>query len=197
VRPENGGLTLIVADAGRASEIDEIGNDVDRGQRVLAMEPLFFGENITGTPEQPGTSNYAQMLNAVGERPLGLEAAQVAAVTRWLQEGRIDGTSTPGAQIAAPVGARSAVRVITSGPRAETVAVVAAAMEPELFSGIEAHKGMASLGEVYTRPMSYEQAPELMCLDLYKDFDFNLLTRMAAPVKIDLKAQEPESIFWH
>jgi dienelactone hydrolase len=196
VRPEDGGLTLIVADAGRASEIEEIGDDVDRGQRVLVLEPLFFGENTPGTPERPGTSNYAQMLNAVGERPLGLEAAQVAAVTRWLQQGRIDGSSTPGAQIA-PASARSPVRVITSGPRAETVAVVAAAITPELFSGIEARKGMTSLGEIYTRPMSYEQAPELMCLDLYKDFDFNTMTRMAAPVKIDLKAQDMETIFWH
>jgi dienelactone hydrolase len=197
VRPENGGLTLIVAYAGRASAIDEIGNDVDRGQRVLVLEPLFFGESVPGTTEHPGMSNYAQMLSAIGERPLGLEAAQVAAVARWMQTGRIDGTSTPGAQSAAPAGARWPVRVISSGPRAETVAVVAAALDPELFSGIAARKAMASLGEVFARPMSYEEAPELMCLDLYKDFDFDMLARMAAPVKIDLKAHEPESIFWH
>jgi hypothetical protein len=35
-----------------------------------------------------------------------------------------------------------------------------------------------------------------MCLDLYRDFDFSTLTLIAAPVKIDLLANEPESIFW-
>jgi hypothetical protein len=89
------------------------------------------------------------------------------------------------------------VRVVTVGPRAETVAVVAAALTPELFSGVEARKAMASLSEVYTHPMNYEEAPELMCLDLYKEFDFNTLVPLAAPVRIDLAAKEPESIFWH
>jgi dienelactone hydrolase len=197
VRPANGGVTMIVPDAGRMTAIDEIGDDVARGQRVLVFEPLFFGENVPGTPEHPGASGYAQMLSTVGERPLGLEAAQLAAVTRWLDAGRIDGTSTPGAQIAAPAGAAMPVRVVTVGPRAETVAVVAAALTPELFSGVEARKAMASLSEVYTHPMNYEEAPELMCLDLYKEFDFNTLVPLAAPVRIDLAAKEPESIFWH
>jgi dienelactone hydrolase len=196
VRPAHGGLTMIIPDEGRKTALDEIGNDVDRGQRVLVFEPVFFGENVPGTAEHPGISGYAQMFSTLGERPLGLEAAQIAAVTRWLQVGRIDGTSTRGAQLLPEV-QREPVRVVTSGPRSETAAVVAAAFTPELFTEIEARKAMASLAEVYKQPLSYDGAPELMCLDLYKEFDFSTLIPMAAPVRIDLAAKEPTTIFWH
>ncbi len=196
VQPAKGGLTMIIPDSGRKTVMDEIGNDVDRGQCVLVFEPLFFGENVPGTPEHPGMIQYAQMLSSIGERPLGLEAAQIAAVTRWLQAGRIDGTSTPGAELA-PAGKPEPVHLVTIGPRSETDAVVAAALTPALYSAIDARKAMATLAEVYKQPLTYEEAPELMCLDLYKEFDFNTLIPMAAPVKIDLKATEPATIFWN
>jgi len=197
-RPANGGLTIVIADAGRGTESVEAGNDVARGQRVLLLEPLFFGENIPGTPERPGIAGYTQMLNTVGERPLGIEAAQIEAVARWMQMDRIDGSSTPGARAAAPLAGRlEPVRLVTVGPRAETSAMVAAALEPLLFSSVEASKGMASFSEVYTHPMSYEEAPELMCLDLYRDFDLNMLAAMASPAKVDLNATVPQPIFWH
>ena len=195
VRPRNGGLTVLIADAGRARMMDQAGNDVNRGRRVLVLEPLFFGENIPGTSEQPGVAAYAQMINTVGKRPVGLEAAQIAAVVHWLQGDTIDGTSTPGAS-GAGLGSAAAVQVVTSGPRAETVAMVAAALTPELFSGVEARHGLASFGDVFEHPLSYEAAPELMCLDLYKEFDFNVLSAIAAPVKIELQGKDAEVIFW-
>jgi hypothetical protein len=45
-------------------------------------------------------------------------------------------------------------------------------------------------------PPGYHEAPELMCLDLYRDFDFNTLSLIAAPVNIDLSGKDPEPIFW-
>ena len=75
----------------------EAGNDVDRGQRVLVLDPLLFGENIPGSVDD--LASYAQMLNTVGERPLGLEAAQVAAIARWLQADSVDGSGTPGSRV--------------------------------------------------------------------------------------------------
>lgn len=189
VRPRNGGITLAIADAGRVSMAVETGNDVDRGQRVLVLDPLFFGENTPAAGDDlPG---YAQMVNTAGERPLGLDAAQVAAVVKWLQKDAIDGSGTPGAR-AAPVSS-SKVRVVTDGPRAETVALVSAAMMPDLYSSIEARHAMASLGEIFTHPI---EAPEILCLDLYKDFDFNTLRLIAAPVTVDLAGKEPELTYW-
>jgi hypothetical protein len=67
---------------------------------------------------------------------------------------------------------------------------------PELFASVEARHAIPSLAEIYRRPLGYREVPDLLCLDLYRDFDFNTLTVIAAPVKIDLLAKEPESIFW-
>jgi len=194
LRPRNGGTTLLISDSGRASMTVEAGNDVGRGQSVLVLDPLLFGENIPG-PEDD-LSGYAQMLSTVGERPLGLQAAQVAAIARWLQADSVDGSATPGARILAPGSAIAPLRVVTNGPRGETVALVSAAMEPKLYSSIEVRHGIQSLGDLFMHPPGYHEAPELMCLDLYRDFDFNTLSLIAAPVNIDLSGKDPEPIFW-
>ena len=192
-RPENGGTTLLISDSGRASMLVEAANDVNRGQRVLVLDPLPFGENIPGTGDD--LSGLAQMVNTVGARPLGLDAAQVAAVARWLQEDAIDGSGTPGARIMPP-SHLAPLRVVTNGPRGETVAIISAAIVPELYSSIEARHAIGSLGDLFTHPLDYHDAQEVMCLDLYRDFDFNTLRLIAAPVQIDLAGKDPEPIFW-
>jgi dienelactone hydrolase len=193
-RPRNGGTTLLISDSGRASMAVEAGNDVASGQRVLVFDPLLFGENLPSSADD--ISGYAQMLNTIGERPLGLQAAQVAAVARWLQADSVDGSATPGSRISAPGRAVAPLHVVTNGSRGETVALVSAAMVPELYSSIEVRHGIPSLGDLFLHPPSYDEAPELMCLDLYRDFDFNTLSLIAAPVHIDLAGKDPEPIFW-
>jgi dienelactone hydrolase len=194
VRPPNGSATLLISDSGRSSMAVEAGNDVARGQRVLIFDPLLFGENIPGGEDD--LTGFAQMLNTIGERPLGLDAAQVAAIARWLQRDSIHGSGTPGARIAPSDLAVAPLRIVTNGPRGQTVAVIAAAIAPELFSSIEARHAIASFGDLFTHPPDYHEAPELMCLDLYRDFDFSTLRLLAAPVKIDLSGKDPEPIFW-
>jgi dienelactone hydrolase len=194
VRPPNGGATLLISDSGRSSMAVEAGNDVARGQRVLIFDPLLFGENIPGGEDD--LTGFAQMLNTIGERPLGLDAAQLAAIARWLQQDSIHGSGTPGARITPSNLAVAPLRIVTNGPRGQTVAVTAAAIAPELFSSIEARHAIASFGDLFTHPPDYHEAPELMCLDLYRDFDFNTLRLLAAPVKIDLSGKDPEPIIW-
>jgi dienelactone hydrolase len=196
VRPQNGGTTLLISDTGREAMSIEAGNDLDRGQRVLVFDPLFFGDSVPGTTDRPATSLISQMLNTVGERPLGLEAAQIAAIARWLQEDSIDGSATPGNRNPPPSPAAEPLRVVTNGPRGETAAIVSTAIMPELFTSVESRNAIPSLAEIYKRPLSYREVPDLMCLDLYRDFDFSTLTLIAAPVKIDLLAKDPQSIFW-
>ena len=69
-------------------------------------------------------------------------------------------------------------------------------MVPELYSSIEVRHGIRSLGDLFTHPPGYHEAPELMCLDLYLDFDINTLSLIATPVNIDLSGKDPEPIFW-
>jgi hypothetical protein len=43
---------------------------------------------------------------------------------------------------------------------------------------------MESLGHLLDKPVSYQEAPELFCLDLYKEFDIESLTALTEPTKV-------------
>jgi len=154
--------TLVLDDKARRNAAAVVSDRVNRGDQVLALDVFFTGD---GEP-QTGTRTWAQLVAATGERPLGLEAAQVAAAARWLK------------QAGAP-----AVRLETSGIRSQVIGLVAAALEPRLFSEIVTHQGMASLGHLVGAPVNYLDAPDLFCLDLYRRFDIDALERATgAPV---------------
>jgi hypothetical protein len=63
---------------------------------------------------------------------------------------------------------------------------VAAALDPALFSAIVVRDGMHSLSYVLELPVRFEQAPELFCLDFYKDFDIDRLEALAGPAKVSV-----------
>ena len=192
--PENAPATILIADSGMPSTMIDAANEVNRGQRVLVLDPLFFGENSPGTGLK--LPQFAQLLNSVGVRSLGLEAAQIAGVVRWLGQNLANGTPTPGAAAASPKTPVAPVRIVTTGLRSETVAMIAVAVNPELFTSFDARQAIPSLMCAFDHPLTYNAAPELMCLDLYKDFDFNTLSAIASPVKVDLKATQGERMFW-
>lgn len=195
---ETAPVTVIIADQGMASTAVDVGNAVAMGQRVLVLDPLFFGQNVPdialGSPTS-GTAPFAQTLSALGERPLGMEAAQLTAVIAWLNEGNDEGSSTPHSW-AEPAPSKAPVRMITIGPRAETLALVAAALKPAMFSGIEAQKSIATFMDVFDHPGDYKGAEDVLCLDLFRDFDIDTLTAIASPVHIHLAVPAPEPIFW-
>jgi dienelactone hydrolase len=185
---------VLIADEGMKNTADDVANLVSSGKRVLALEPLFFGQNIPGTGDL-GVSSYSQMLNGLGERTLGLEAAQVVAVAEWLDTGLQHGSPTPGSTRSASAAHRPTA-VITSGPRSQSVALTAAALEPQLFASLDTRHSIPSLGYVLEHPLKYGEAPELMCLDLFRDFDFDTLAALAAPTKVHLNASDSTPITW-
>jgi hypothetical protein len=97
-----------------------------------------------------------------------MEAAQLIRITRW----------------AAQQAGVAKVRLEAAGIRSQGVALVAAALEPGLFSEIVVREGMHSLSYLLDAPVKFEQAPELFCLDLYKHFDIDSLEAMAAPTEV-------------
>jgi hypothetical protein len=163
------------------------------------LDPLFFGQNMPdAAPDssKSGVRAFAQLLAAVGQRPLGLEASQVTAVVRWLGQDLDHGSPSP------PFGRETQsrppppVQIVTTGPRSETVAMVAASLEPALFSALESRHSISTLMDIFDHASAYSEAPELTCLDLYHDFDFNTLTAIASPVRVNLSATVPARIFW-
>jgi hypothetical protein len=98
---------------------------------------------------------------------LGLEAAQLVAIARWLH-------STTG----------KPVQVETVGIRNQVIALTAAAIAPEDFSLVTSANGMKTLSYLIDTPVPFRSAPELFCLDLYRHFDIDTLEALAAPTKI-------------
>jgi len=193
--PETAPTSILMSDQGMASTVSEVGNDVSRGQKVLVLDPLFFGQNVPGGIDEEVPA-YAQMLGSLGQRPLGLEAAQVTAVVRWLAQNLDHGSPTPRSSATPLPQPTPSVRIVTTGPRSQTVAMVAAALEPDLFGQLELQQSIPSLSDVYEHPAAYIKAPEIMCLDLYHDFDFNTLATIAAPANVKLSATPEPRIFW-
>lgn len=137
---------------------------MDQGQQVLVLNLLFTGE---AAPTGPSFI-FPEMLAATGNRPIGMEAAQLIGITDWARERW-------------PV---TKVSLESTGIRSQVESLVAAAIEPHMFSGIVVHKGMRSLSYLLNKPVSYLNAPDLFCLDLYKDFDLDRLEVIAAPTKV-------------
>jgi dienelactone hydrolase len=165
--PEETPVTLVLNDGGKKAAQVEVSDAVNRDEQVLAVDLMFVGDAWKGLEPY----SYAQILDGLGDRPLGMQAAQLIEIARWIR-GR---ASEP-----RPTG----VRLECTGMRNQAVGLVAAALEPELFSEVLVHEGIPGLGFLLQAPVTFEQAPELFCLDLYKDFDLDRLAVLAAPVRV-------------
>jgi dienelactone hydrolase len=160
---ETAPVTIVLNDDGREAGTDIVSDRLARGEQVLALDVIF-----TGKSWKDQAFEFAQMLDVVGDRTIGVEAAQLIGVARWAEK-------RSGA---------AKVRIETGGIRTQLIALVAAALEPDLFSEIETRHGMHSLSYVFNLPVEFEQAPELFCLDLYKEFDVDSLEALAAPAQV-------------
>jgi len=159
-------VTLVLNDNGREAVAEVVSDRVNRGEQVLALDLMFTGTSWKDTyPYQ-----FAQMLDGLGDRPLGMEAAQLNRIAHWARE---------------RAGA-SRVRIEARGIRSQMVTLVAAALDPALFSAVTVRDGMHRLSYVLELPVTFEQAPELFCLDLYKQFDIDRLEVLAAPAKVSV-----------
>jgi hypothetical protein len=153
----------VLNDDGKEAATGVVADRLARGEQVLALDVIFSGKSW-----KDQAFEFAQMLDVVGDRTIGLEAAQLIGVARWAEK-------RSGA---------AKVRIETVGIRTQVIALVAAALEPELFAEIVTRQGMHSLSYVFDLPVEFEQAPELFCLDLYKEFDVDSLEALAAPAQV-------------
>ena len=164
-------LTIVLNDGGTQAmatetwdRVPEVGDRLARQQQVLAANLIFTGDDAPSTPN----FWFTQMVASEGERPLGLEVAQLIRLAEWAKTRWIP----------------AQVRVETTGPRTQVIALAAAALEPRLFSQVESWDGMPSFSYLLDKPVLYNQAPDLFCLDLYKDFDIDRITLLAAPTEV-------------
>jgi dienelactone hydrolase len=136
---------LLLGDDGRRALASEAARRLGEGLRVIAVDPFYFGESKIATRD----FLFALLLAGIGERPLGVQASQLAALARW----------AGGAEIAA------------FGPRTSLIARVAAAIEPDSIRGVQDHNAFASLKEILARDLTADKMPELFCFGLLEHFD--------------------------
>jgi hypothetical protein len=163
-------VTIVILDKGFKAGAQNVAERVNRGEQVLALEPLFFGST---TPDDPEPAYWEMLVASSGDRPLGIETGQLLAVAKFFRT----------------VSGQKKIRVETEGIRSQVVALAAAALEPETFSEVRSNAVMDSLHFLLDAPVPYRSAADLFCLDLYKYFDIDRLIAVAEPVAITLRSR--------
>jgi Acetyl xylan esterase (AXE1) len=153
------GTTLVLGDEGKAKLASEIGALMERKQRVIAIDPFYFGECRIESRDYL----YALLASALGERPLGIQAAQVTAVARWLHS------------------KYGKVTVEAFGPRTSLIAQVSAALETSAIGAVKLHQPMSSLKDPIRKDLEVRAGPELFCFGLAEWFDVKQLDALASP----------------
>lgn len=157
---------IVVADGGRSNAVDQVSRLLGNGKRVLAVDPFYFGESKIVKRDYL----FALLVAAVGDRPLGLQASQLAAIARWVHAQRVE----------------EAVSVVALGPRTSTVALVAAAIETTIEE-VELFEPLGSLKEVIESNWSVDRYPELFCFGLLEHFDVKDLVALLAPRRLKVR----------
>ena len=150
---------IVVADAGRTAASARIAGLIAQGKRVVAIDPFYFGESKLAKRD----FLFAMLIAGLGERPLGLQAGQMAAVARWLAVERKLGPVT----------------LEAIGPRTSLGALIAAALETKAIAGYATESAFKSLHEILEQNLSVDQAPELFCFGLLESFDIPQLAALA------------------
>lgn len=152
--------TIFINDKGRAANASAIAKLLDDGKRVVAVDLFSFGECNSGDHAYL----YALLVAATGERPLGVETSQLAAVARWQRQEH-----------------GAAVSLSAVGPRTSTTALVAAALETDAVAIVETNGGLHSLKQVIEQNHAVPDMPELFCFGLLESFDIPQIAALVAP----------------
>lgn len=158
-------VTIVLNDKGYKAAGQVVQDKLTSGHQVLALDLLFIGANM---PELPDSSDWELLVDSSGDRSLGLEVAQLLAVAHWLRAT----TGTP------------SIQIDTNGIRNQVIALIAGSIEPNTFSDITNRNAMKSLAYILDKPVPLRSAPELFCLDLYKDFDIDTFIDLSSPAMV-------------
>jgi hypothetical protein len=158
-------VTIVLHDGGKKAAAAGVSDRVNRGEQAVALDVVFHGD---AAPPARELESYPLMFSAMGERAIGVEAAQLIAAARWMRE------RSPGV----------AVRLESTGRRNQVVALIAGALEPGLFSELVIREGMPSLRYLLDTPVRLQDAPDLFCLDLYREFDLDQIAALAGSTTV-------------
>lgn len=163
-RGASSGTVILLSDGGRKSVAGEARQWLDKGRRVIALDPFYFGESAIQTKDWL----FAILIASLGDRPLGIQAGQIAAAAQWARSR-----------------AGKPVEIHAVGARLSLAALVAGALEQSAISGLRLEESFGSLREIVERDLGVDQAPELFCFGLLEAFDIKQLVALAAPTPVE------------
>ena len=156
VPAEAKGTTVIFSESGRSALAADVARLLADGRRVIAVDPFYYGESKI----EKRDFLFALLVAATGERPLGIQAGQIAAVSRW---------------------AGGSVTLEAVGPRASLVALIAGALEEKAIAGLRLQRSYGTLKEILEQGLGVDKAPELFCFGLLEVGDIRQFVELIAP----------------
>jgi len=157
---------VLLKDEGRNAASGEVLKWLDEGARVLALDPFYFGESRIAERDYL----FALMLSTIGERPLGVQAAQIGAVARWARSMR---PAEP-------------LTIAANGPRTSVLALASAALEVTSIDEVALNAPLGSLKSLIETRQEYAKSPELFNFGLLQEFDVVQLAALVVPRKLSI-----------
>lgn len=151
-------VAILIADKGRKAAAGRADELLAAGYRVVAVDPFYFGESALSHH----AALYVLLMAGVGERALGVQAGQLAAIAKWSRS----------------AGGAKEVRIVAQGPRTSTIALTAAAVDPEAIRRTQLIDPLTSLKQVIEKNWSMEDCPEQFCFGLLTRFDIKDLAAL-------------------
>jgi hypothetical protein len=164
VRGRTENAVILVADEGRKTMAAAVNAWLEKGYRVVAVDPFYLGESHIASRD----FLFALLVSSVGQRPLGIQAGQLASIARWLRDQR----------------QAKAVSVAAYGPRTSLISMVATAIEPEIAAA-RLQGSFASLKQIIETNGAVNQTPELFCFGLLQAIDIPQLVALSAPRTVE------------
>jgi hypothetical protein len=156
--------SIVVTESGRVSAAETVHQLLDAGHRVLAVDPFYIGESKIPSRD----FLFALLVGAVGERPVGIQASQLAAIARWSKQ------QHPEADI----------EIVAVGERMSLAALIAASLETKAIDRVELRGSLATLKQVVEQNYAVNEKPEFFCFGLLEAFDIRELAALVAPREV-------------
>ena len=160
----NGKMRLILADEGlQGTEalVEEALRD-----KVAATVIEVVMQGACGLGKAP--HQWTMMLASSGDRMLGLQVAQLAAVMHHMGPARLG--------------------VAARGPVSSVIALIAASLCGQPVDEITLDRGLASLHRLIDEPGRYESLSSLFCFGLLAEFDIEDLIALVRPARVELRS---------
>jgi len=162
-----GEIVLAVSDLGRQDALRCVMRRCC-GTDAAATPARVVAADVYGTGELAQTWQEHMILAGAGERPLGIQTAQILALARWARSS---------------LGARR-ISLHASGTSMPVACLMAVALEPSLFAELVTESLPSSFKRLMDYPVDYEQAAPLFCFGLLERFDIPDLLRLCGGVRV-------------